>query len=58
MVKLKQKISGCFRGEDHAHSFLRIRSFISTMEKQGENILDAIRRVFANPKDFYLVGGA
>lgn len=58
MVKLKQKISGCFRSEDHAHSFLRIRGFISTMQKQGENILDAIRRVFTNPNDFYLVVGA
>lgn len=58
MVKLKQKISGCFRSEDHAHNFLRIRGFISTMQKQGENILDAIKRVFINPNDFYLVARA
>jgi transposase len=42
MMKLKQKISGCFRSEKGAVDFATIRSYISTMKKQGKNIFDAL----------------
>jgi transposase len=42
MMKLKQKISGCFRSMTGAKIFARIRSYISTCKKQGLNILDAL----------------
>ncbi|MFN2396948.1 MAG: transposase, partial [Bacteroidales bacterium] len=42
MVKLKQKISGCFRTLNGAQVFCRIRSYISTTRKQGHTALDAI----------------
>jgi transposase len=42
MMKLKQKISGCFRSEQGAVDFATIRSYISTMKKQGKNIFDAL----------------
>lgn len=42
MIKLKQKISGCFRTTDGANVFCRIRSYISSARKQGHRILEAI----------------
>ena len=42
MVKLKQKISGCFRTTHGAEVFCRIRSYISTIRKQGYPVFDAI----------------
>jgi transposase len=42
MMKIKQKISGCFRSEQGALDFANIRSYISTMKKQGKNIFDAL----------------
>ena len=44
MAKTKQKISGCFRSEHGADRFCRIRGYISTMRKQGYNIMAALRQ--------------
>lgn len=42
MIKVRLKISGCFRTFYGAEHFARIRSYISTARKQEWNILDSI----------------
>jgi transposase len=46
MVKVKQKISGCFRSEKGAHVFSRIRGYISSVRKQKHNAFQALNDVF------------
>jgi transposase len=46
MVKLQQKISGCWRTLDGAQAFLTVRSSVATARKHGVNPLDALRRLF------------
>ncbi len=42
MMKVKQKISGCFRSQQGAQDFAAIRSYIATMKKQGISIIEAL----------------
>ena len=46
MMKVKQKVSGGFRTMTGAQAFCRIRSYISTMKKQGHNVIAALQSVF------------
>jgi transposase len=46
MVKLKQKVAGCFRTKDGATLFCTIRSYIATVRKHGLSILNALVDAF------------
>ncbi len=43
MMKIKLKISGCFRSEHGAKDFADTRSYIATMKKQGVDIFKALQ---------------
>jgi transposase len=46
MVKLQQKISGCWRSLDGAAAFLTVRSYLSSARKHGMNPLAVLRQLF------------
>jgi len=48
MVKLKQKISGCFRIKDGLKFFCRIKSYISNVKKHGLSIIKMVENALNN----------
>jgi hypothetical protein len=49
-TKTQMKISGCRRSKTTATAWLRVRAYISTVAKHGDNVLDALRQaITGNP---------
>lgn len=48
MVKLQQKISGGWRSQTGAESFLAVRSYLSTARKHGQQAMAVLRDLFAS----------
>lgn len=46
LVKLQQKISGCWRTLEGARTYCAVRSYISTMKKQDQDVLTGLRQLF------------
>jgi transposase len=47
MIKVQQKVSGCFRTEQGIAMFCRIRSYLSTLRKQGIKLFSALGRTLS-----------
>ena len=46
LMKVQQKISGTFRSAAGAAAFCRTRTYLSTIRKNGGNVIEALRSVF------------
>ena len=54
MMKVREKISGTFRSDEHAKGFCDIRSIISSARKQGRAMLATLSDLISRPSELGL----
>ena len=52
IIKVKTKVSGCFRTEEGARDYLKIMSYVGTAHKQRYNAYEAIKNAISGNPDF------
>ncbi len=57
MVKVKTKVSGCFRSEKGAQEYLTIMSYIGSARKHGINAFTAIREALNGTRISFSTNG-
>jgi transposase len=46
MLRVQQKVSGCFRSDSGAAAFARLRGYLSTVRKQETDLVAALESLF------------
>lgn len=54
MAKVRQKVSGCFRSFEGAKIYARLRSYVSTVKKQGRNVWEALKAIHQHQNPNYI----
>lgn len=54
IVKIKTKVSGCFRSEEGIKEYLAVMSYIGTAKKHGKNAFQAILNAFKGNTSYAL----
>lgn len=53
MMKIREKVSGTFRSDEHTAAFANIRSVISTLKKQGSSVFGGITDMMRSPEKMF-----
>lgn len=56
-VKVKNKVTGCFRTEQGAHDYMKIMSYVGTAKKNKVNVHEAIRQAIVGEIQWTLACG-